>query len=128
MMTPTKQIREAQRPPHHMGTFNDGPSASSETPDSRPAGPADSPGRGVAAGAFPPQAGGTPCGRTPTGGPGSSPRTWSPATPTLPLGAVDTVAVAVAERLDVSKIATPGPAHFSVVQPRHTPSFTLLPE
>ncbi len=45
----------------------------------------------------------------------------------LPLGGTDASLVAVAERVDSSEIATVDHRHFSVVRPRHTPSFTLLP-
>jgi predicted nucleic acid-binding protein len=45
----------------------------------------------------------------------------------LPLGAVDASVVAVAERLDVTKIATLDRRHFSVVRPRHTDGFMIVP-
>lgn len=45
----------------------------------------------------------------------------------LPLGAVDAMVIAVAERHRVSEIATLDRRHFSVVRPAHTGSFTLLP-
>ena len=45
----------------------------------------------------------------------------------LPLGAVDASVVAVAERLDATMLITLDRRHFSVVRPRHTAAFTLLP-
>lgn len=45
----------------------------------------------------------------------------------LPLGLVDASVVAVAERLDERTIATLDRRHFSVVRPRHTAAFTLVP-
>jgi predicted nucleic acid-binding protein len=45
----------------------------------------------------------------------------------LPLGAVDASVVAVAERLDVTKIATLDRRHFGVVRPRHTDGFVIVP-
>jgi predicted nucleic acid-binding protein len=45
----------------------------------------------------------------------------------MPLGAVDASVVAIAERLDVTSIATLDRRHFSVVRPRHIAAFTLLP-
>jgi predicted nucleic acid-binding protein len=45
----------------------------------------------------------------------------------LPLGAVDASVVAVAERLGATEVATLDRRHFSVVRPRHTSAFTLLP-
>ena len=45
----------------------------------------------------------------------------------LPLGAVDSCVVAVAERLGVTDIATLDRRHFSVVRPKHVSAFTLLP-
>lgn len=45
----------------------------------------------------------------------------------LPLGTVDASVVATAERLDITEIATLDHRHFSVVRPRHTDFFTLLP-
>ena len=44
----------------------------------------------------------------------------------LPLGTVDASVVAVAERLDITEIATLDHRHFTVVQPRNG-HFTLLP-
>ena len=46
----------------------------------------------------------------------------------LPLGVVDASVVALAERLNVSEIATLDRRHFVVVRPRHVKAFTLLPE
>lgn len=45
----------------------------------------------------------------------------------LPLGLVDASIVAIAERLGERRIATLDHRHFSVVRPRHTGRFTLLP-
>ena len=45
----------------------------------------------------------------------------------LPLGTTDASAVAVAERLDVTEVATLDRRHFSVVRPHHTTALTLLP-
>jgi predicted nucleic acid-binding protein len=45
----------------------------------------------------------------------------------LPLGMADASLVALAERHDAREIATLDHRHFSVVRPRHVPSFTLLP-
>ncbi|MEB3071637.1 type II toxin-antitoxin system VapC family toxin [[Mycobacterium] vasticus] len=45
----------------------------------------------------------------------------------LPLGTVDASVVTAAERLGVSEIATVDRRHFTVVRPRHTEGFTLLP-
>lgn len=45
----------------------------------------------------------------------------------LPLGTTDAAAVAVAERLDVTEVATLDRRHFSVVRPHHTTALTLLP-
>lgn len=45
----------------------------------------------------------------------------------LPLGFVDATIVALAERLEETAIATLDHRHFSLVRPRHTASFTLLP-
>jgi predicted nucleic acid-binding protein len=45
----------------------------------------------------------------------------------LPLGMVDASLVALAERLEVTTIATLDRKHFSVVRPRHTDHFALLP-
>ncbi len=45
----------------------------------------------------------------------------------LPLGTVDAAVVAVAERLRIAVVATLDRRHFSVVRPRHTPVFDILP-
>jgi hypothetical protein len=45
----------------------------------------------------------------------------------LPLGATDAGLVAVAERLDQSRIATLDHRHFTVVRPAHRDGFELLP-
>lgn len=45
----------------------------------------------------------------------------------MPLGAVDASVVAIAERLGATTIITIDRRHFSVVRPRHTAAFTLLP-
>jgi predicted nucleic acid-binding protein len=45
----------------------------------------------------------------------------------LPLGMVDASVVALAERHNLTEIATLDHRHFSVVRPRHVASFTLLP-
>lgn len=45
----------------------------------------------------------------------------------LPLGAVDASVVALAERLGVTTVATLDRKHFTIVRPRHTESFILLP-
>lgn len=45
----------------------------------------------------------------------------------MPLGAVDASVVAVAERIGATMILTIDRRHFSVVRPRHTTAFTLLP-
>lgn len=44
------------------------------------------------------------------------------------LGGTDAAVIAVAERLDVAKVATVDRRHFCVVRPRHVSAFTLLPE
>lgn len=44
----------------------------------------------------------------------------------LPLGTIDASVVAIAERLEVTEIATLDRRHFSVVRPRHISAFTLL--
>lgn len=46
----------------------------------------------------------------------------------LPLGAADASTVALAERHDVSTIATVDRRDFEVVRPRHIPAFRLLPD
>jgi hypothetical protein len=45
----------------------------------------------------------------------------------LPLGVVDATVVAVAERLNLTEVATTDHRHFTVVRPRHCEAFTLLP-
>ncbi|WP_240197302.1 hypothetical protein [Nonomuraea lactucae] len=45
----------------------------------------------------------------------------------LPLGLVDAAVIAIAERLELSEVATVDHRHFSVVRPRHVEAFTLLP-
>jgi predicted nucleic acid-binding protein len=45
----------------------------------------------------------------------------------LPLGATDALVVAIAERLQITEIATLDRRHFSVVRPIHTEAFTLVP-
>lgn len=46
----------------------------------------------------------------------------------LPLGSVDASLVAIAERLNVTEIATLDRRHFTVVRPYHIPAFTLIPD
>lgn len=45
----------------------------------------------------------------------------------LPLGFVDAAVVALAERYEEVRVATLDHRHFSVVRPRHTASFALVP-
>ena len=45
----------------------------------------------------------------------------------LPLGIVDAAVIAIAERLRLTEIATLDHRHFTVVRPRHTTAFVLLP-
>ncbi len=45
----------------------------------------------------------------------------------LPLGTVDASVVVAAERLGIFEVATLDRRHFSVVRPRHVPTFALLP-
>jgi uncharacterized protein len=45
----------------------------------------------------------------------------------LPLGTSDASVIALAERLNVTEVATLDRRHFTVVRPRHVKSFTLLP-
>lgn len=45
----------------------------------------------------------------------------------LPLGTTDASVVAIAERFDLDEVATLDRRHFSVVRPRHTEAFALLP-
>lgn len=44
------------------------------------------------------------------------------------LGTTDASVIALAERLNVSEIATLDRRHFTAVRPRHVDAFTLLPE
>ena len=46
----------------------------------------------------------------------------------LPLGAVDAMVVATAERLRATTVATIDYRHFSIVRPSHVPHFELLPD
>jgi predicted nucleic acid-binding protein len=46
----------------------------------------------------------------------------------VPLGTTDATIVAVAERLEITTIATLDVRHFSAVRPSHVDAFTLLPE
>jgi predicted nucleic acid-binding protein len=45
----------------------------------------------------------------------------------MPLGAVDASVVAIAERIGATTILSLDHRHFSVVRPRHTTAFALLP-
>jgi uncharacterized protein len=45
----------------------------------------------------------------------------------LPLGTTDASVIAVAERLDLTEVATLDRRHFTVVRPRHATALTLLP-
>ena len=45
----------------------------------------------------------------------------------LPLGTTDAAVITIAERLDITEIATLDRRHFTVVRPRHTTALTLLP-
>jgi len=45
----------------------------------------------------------------------------------LPLGTSDAAVIALAERLDITDVATLDHRHFAVVRPRHTAGLTLLP-
>jgi predicted nucleic acid-binding protein len=45
----------------------------------------------------------------------------------MPLGIVDAAVIALAERLQLTEIATLDQRHFAVVRPNHTQAFTLLP-
>lgn len=45
----------------------------------------------------------------------------------MPLGAVDASVVAIAERLEATTLLSIDRRHFSVVRPRHTTAFELLP-
>lgn len=46
---------------------------------------------------------------------------------TLPLGVVDASVIALAERLNITTIATLDKQDFGVVRPAHAPALTLLP-
>lgn len=46
----------------------------------------------------------------------------------LPLGIVDAAVITIAERLRLTAIATLDRRHFTVVRPRHTAAFVLLPD
>ncbi|MCL1800070.1 MAG: PIN domain-containing protein [Promicromonosporaceae bacterium] len=46
----------------------------------------------------------------------------------FPLGTTDASVIAIAERLDISTIATVDRRHFTVVRPKHQKAFNLLPE
>lgn len=45
----------------------------------------------------------------------------------FPLGAVDALVVAIAERLNVTSVMTLDRRHFGAIRPRHCPAFTLVP-
>jgi uncharacterized protein len=45
----------------------------------------------------------------------------------LSLGTVDASVIALAERLQITVVATLDKRDFSAVQPAHAPAFTLLP-
>ena len=45
----------------------------------------------------------------------------------LPLGGTDASVIAIAERLGATTIATVDRRHYTIVRPRHTRAFTLLP-
>jgi uncharacterized protein len=46
----------------------------------------------------------------------------------LPFGIVDVAVIAIAERLNLTEVATADRRHFSIVRPRHVSAFRLLPE
>lgn len=46
----------------------------------------------------------------------------------MPLGTTDASVMALAERLQVTEIATLDRRHFAAVRPRHVEAYTLLPE
>jgi predicted nucleic acid-binding protein len=46
----------------------------------------------------------------------------------FPLGGTDAAVIAVAERLDITTVATLDRRHFTVVRPNHADALTLLPE
>ena len=45
----------------------------------------------------------------------------------LPLGTTDASVIAIAERLDITEVATLDKRHFTVVRPAHVNALTLLP-
>ena len=45
----------------------------------------------------------------------------------LPLGTVDASVIAIAERTGTTTLLSLDRRHFSIVRPRHTTAFTLLP-
>lgn len=45
----------------------------------------------------------------------------------FPLGGTDASLVALAERLGIATIVTPGRRHLSVIRPRHTEAFDIIP-
>ena len=45
----------------------------------------------------------------------------------FPLGTVDALIVAIAERLNVTTTFTLDRRHFSVIRPRHVEAFTVVP-
>lgn len=45
----------------------------------------------------------------------------------FPLGTADASVIAIAERLNVTEVATLGQRHFPNVRPRHADYLTLLP-
>jgi predicted nucleic acid-binding protein len=45
----------------------------------------------------------------------------------LPLGTTDASVIALAERLDITEVATLDRRHFSIVRPRHVDALSLLP-
>jgi predicted nucleic acid-binding protein len=46
----------------------------------------------------------------------------------LPLGIVDAAVIAIAERLNLTEVATVDRKHFSIVRPRQVSAFRLLPQ
>jgi len=46
----------------------------------------------------------------------------------LPLGIVDATVIAIAERLNLTEVATVDRGRFSIVRPKHVSAFRLLPE
>lgn len=46
----------------------------------------------------------------------------------FPLGTTDATIVTIAERLEITTIATLDRRHFTAIRPRHIGTFTLLPE